>query len=173
MRRSLTLSAGAALLWAASISAAELKVGDQAPPFSLQGTDGKTHALADYRGKSWVVLAWFPRADTPGCTAECKSFTARSKELKATGAAYFTASVDPVKDNTAFVQKYQFNFPILSDPTKQVAEAYGVLGSSGVAQRWTFYIDPDGVIRAIDKQVKAQQAAEDVVAKLKELQARR
>src|SRR5262245_17551661 len=89
---------GLALTMAGGRASAQegLRVGDKAPDFTLQGTDGKTYKLSDFAGKSPVVLAWFPKADTPGCTAECKSFTAGGGDLKALHVAYFTASVDKV-----------------------------------------------------------------------------
>src|SRR3954447_8989902 len=70
------------------------KVGDKAPDFTLKASDGKTYSLADFKGKQGVVIAWFPKAFTGGCTAECKSLKTNSDALKATGVAYFTASVD-------------------------------------------------------------------------------
>src|SRR5205814_10218105 len=106
---------------------------------------------------------------TPGCTKECKSYKANGQGLRALNVAYFTASVDTVEDNKKFVQKFDFDFPILSDPDKTVAKAYGVLGPRGVAQRWTFYIDKDGVIREIDKMVKTDSAGADAAEKLKGL----
>ena len=87
---------------AAAASAEDLKVGDKAPPFSLQGTDGKTYSLDQFRGKKAVVLAWFPKADTPGCTAECKSFKESGTGLRSLNVAYFTASVDTPEDNKKF-----------------------------------------------------------------------
>ncbi|HEX8200839.1 MAG TPA: peroxiredoxin [Isosphaeraceae bacterium] len=147
----------------------ELKVGDTAPEFALTGTDGKTYRLADFRGKSAVVLAWFPKADTPGCTKECKSYKENGAALKGMNVSYFTISVDTVADNQKFAAKYGLDYPILSDPEKSVARAYGVLGPRGVAQRWTFYIDKDGVIREIDKKINTTEAALDAATKLKEL----
>jgi peroxiredoxin Q/BCP len=147
----------------------ERKVGDKAPEFALKGTDGKTYRLSDFRGKTAVVLAWFPKADTPGCTKECKSFKENGGALKGMKVSYFTISVDTVEDNQKFAAKYDLDYPILSDPDKSVAHAYGVLGPRGVAQRWTFYIDKDGVIREIDKTINTTQAALDAAAKLKEL----
>jgi thioredoxin-dependent peroxiredoxin len=147
----------------------ELKVGDKAPEFALKGTDGHTYRLSDFRGKQGVVLAWFPKADTPGCTKECKSFQENGEALQGMNVRYFTISVDTVEDNQKFAAKYGLAYPILSDPDKTVAHAYGVLGPSGVAQRWTFYIDKDGVIREIDKKINTTQAALDAAAKLKEL----
>ena len=150
--------------------AAEPKVGDPAPAFSLQGSDGKTHALADYKGKSAVVLAWFPKAGTPGCTKECRSFAAAGDTLKDLKVAYFTASVDEAGKNKEFAESVNADYPILSDPSKEVAKAYGVVHKGReVAERWTFYIDKEGIIRDIDKKVDVAKAADGVAAKVKEL----
>jgi peroxiredoxin Q/BCP len=153
-------------------AAEELKVGDKAPDFSLPGSDGKTHTLADFKGKKGVVLAWFPKAFTGGCTAECKSLRENSAELKPLKVAYFTASVDTPEENKRFAESLDLDYPILSDPTKKVAEAYGVLNPTrGVAVRWTFYIDKNGVIKEIDKgvQKRTKEAGVDVAAKVKAL----
>ena len=80
-------------------TAEELKVGDLAPDFNLPGSDGKTYRLSDYRGKQAVVLAWFPRAFTPGCTAECKLMAQHGPKLREFDVAYFTASVDTPEKN--------------------------------------------------------------------------
>lgn len=156
----------------AADSAADLKVGDKAPEFSLPGTDGKTYSLADFRGKKAVVLAWFPKAFTGGCTKECKSIRANSDALKKLHIAYFTASVDEPDYNKKFAESLDLDYPILSDPSKKVAEAYGVVhGERKVPERWTFYIDKEGVIKAIDKgvQPRTEQAGQDIAAKIKEL----
>jgi thioredoxin-dependent peroxiredoxin len=154
----------------AGSAADELKVGDKAPAFSLQGTDGKTYSLADFRGKQAVVLAWFPKAKTMGCTAECKSLRENGSALRPLNVAYFTASVDSPELNREFADELDLDYPILSDPSKSVAEAYGVLNSGrGVANRWTFYIDKDGIIKAIDKKVNTARAGADVAEKVKEL----
>src|SRR5258708_734912 len=158
--------------------AVELKVGDKAPSFKLQGTDGKTHQLSDYVGKKAIVIAWFPAAFTGGCTIECKSLAEHGDLIKKYQAQYFMASVDSIEKNTEFanaksvtigdkeVAKEAADFPLLSDPTKEVATAYGVLNARGVANRWTFYIGKDGRILAIDKMVKPATSAEDLAAKL-------
>lgn len=130
----------------------ELKVGDIAPDFSLQGTDGKVHKLSDYRGKT-VVVAWYPKASTKGCTIECRSLRDAADTIGQYDVAYFMASVDAPEDNLTFATQNQANFPLLSDPTKQTANAYGVLNPGGVANRWTFYIGADGRITHIDRQV--------------------
>lgn len=165
----------------AAAPAVELKVGDKAPDFTMQGSDGKTHTLADYAGKQAVVVAWFPAAFTGGCTIECKSLAENGHLIKKYDVQYFMASTDSIEKNTEFakattvtlqgkeVQKEAADFPILSDPTKAVATAYGVLNARGVASRWTFYIGKDGRILAIDKAVTPATSAEDLAAKLGEL----
>lgn len=152
---------------------AELKVGDVAPAFSLQGSDGKTHTLADYRGTT-VVLAWFPKAFTGGCTAECKSIAEASSILRQYDAAYFMASVDDVETNTRFAKEQAADYPILADPTKEVARAYGVIRTDRppaqqMAARWTFYIGPDGKITAIDKSPTTATAGQVMVQRLDDL----
>ena len=157
----------------AAAQAAELSVGDKAPDFKLAASDGKTYHLADYKGKKAVVVAWFPKAFTGGCTIECKSLAANGEKIRKYDVAYFMASVDPVegeKGNKAFAESEKADFPMLSDPTKEVATAYGVLNvERGVANRWTFYIAKDGTISAIDKTVMPATSAEDMAAKLKDL----
>jgi peroxiredoxin Q/BCP len=158
---------------AAAATAAELKVGDMAPDFKLQASDGKTYRLSDFKGKKAVVLAWFPKAFTSGCTIECKSLAKNGDKIRKYDVAYFMASVDPVegeKGNKAFAESEKADFPMLGDPTKETAKAYGVINPEwGMANRWTFYIDKDGRIAAIDKAVKPATSAEDMVAKLAEL----
>ena len=96
---------------ASPATAGELKVGDQAPDFTLQATDGKTYKLSDFKGKQAVVLAWFPKAFTQGCTIECKSLAEHGDMIKKYDVAYFMASVDPLetadKGNKAFAEAQQ------------------------------------------------------------------
>src|SRR5262245_47481594 len=161
-----------ALGLAAPVAAADLKVGDPAPDFTLAATDGKTYKLSDFKGKQAVVLAWFPAAFTQGCTIECKSLAANGDKIRHFNVSYFMASVDPLegeKGNKEFAKAYDADFPMLSDADKQVATAYGVLSDRGRANRWTFYIDKNGRIAAIDKEVKPATSAEDMVAKLGDL----
>jgi peroxiredoxin Q/BCP len=150
--------------------AVQLNVGDKAPEFSLPGTDGKTHKLSDYAGKH-VVVAWYPAAFTGGCTAECRSFRDAGATIKAYNVEYFMASVDTPEKNAEFAKMEQANFPLLSDPAKTTAAAYGVLNARGTANRWTFYIGPDGRIVHIDKTVQADvaNAGLNLAAKLAEL----
>jgi thioredoxin-dependent peroxiredoxin len=149
--------------------AEELKVGDKAPDFQLQASDGKSYHLADYAGKQAIVLAWFPAAYTRGCTIECKSLAEHGDLIRKYDTTYFMASVDPVEKNKGFADEQHADFPLLSDPTKKTAEAYGVLNQGGVANRWTFYIGKDGRILDIDKSVKPATSAEDMAAKLGDL----
>ncbi len=83
--------------------------------------------------------------------------------------AYYMISVDNLEDNTRFAKEHDADYPILSDVTKEIANKYGVLGKFGVANRWTFYIDPNGKILSIDKEVKPATSGQDIVAKLGEL----
>jgi peroxiredoxin Q/BCP len=162
-----------ALAWAIHpAAAAELKVGDKAPDFELKGSDGKLHHLGDFKDKQAVVVAWFPKAFTGGCTAECKSMKENGAAIRKFDVVYFTASVDPFegdKGNKAFAESLTADYPILSDPEGKTAKDYGVLNGSGMANRWTFYIGKDGKVAAIEKKINTSKAGEDVVAKLKEL----
>ena len=174
MNARLPLMAVVALLGTgAAARAAELQVGDPAPDFALAGSDGKTYRLSELKGKKAVVLAWFPKAFTGGCTAECKSLAANGDKIRKFDVAYFMASTDDAegeKGNKAFAASEKADFPLLSDPAKETAKAYGVLHPErGFAQRWTFYIDKDGKVAAIDKAVKPATSAEDMIAKLEEL----
>ena len=153
---------------ASSRPAVDLKPGDKAPDFSLQGTDGKTYKLSDLAGKT-VVVAWFPKAFTGGCTKECKSLKESGETIRAYDVKYFAASVDDAETNKKFAESLELDFPVLSDPSKETATAYGVLNEHQVASRWTFYIAPDGKISAIDREVKPDTAAADIAAKLGEL----
>jgi thioredoxin-dependent peroxiredoxin len=171
MRKSIVIALCALALGGNAV-AEELKVGDKAPDFQLSASDGKTYKLSDYTGKQAVVLAWFPAAFTQGCTIECKSLAEHGADIRKYDVTYFMASVDPIegeKGNKAFAESQKADFPLLSDPTKKTAEAYGVLNPRGVASRWTFYIGKDGTITHIDKAVKPATSAEDMAAKLGEL----
>jgi peroxiredoxin Q/BCP len=188
MRALMAAGLAAALSVGVMAQGAELKVGDPAPNFKLQATDGKTYQLSDFKGKKAVVIAWFPKAFTQGCTIECKSLAENGDKIRKFDVAYFMASVDPLEDNIRFaketkvtllgrggptttvVEKKEADFPLLSDPTKETAKAYGVLNEqAGFANRWTFYIDKNGRISYIEKVVKPATSAEDMIAKLGDL----
>ncbi|MDP2560344.1 redoxin domain-containing protein [Psychrobium sp. 1_MG-2023] len=147
----------------------ELKVGDMAPDFELQATNGKTYKLSHYRGRQAVVLAWFPMANTRGCTIECLSLVKHGEKIRAFDVSYFMASVDPIEDNIDFAKKTKADFPMLSDPTKETAKAYEVLNLFRVASRVTFYIDKEGRIAKIDDDIEPKNAALNMVDNLKAL----
>ena len=148
---------------------AELSVGDLAPDFELEGSDGQIYRLSDFRGSEAVVVAWFPKAYTSGCTIECKSLAENGHLLRRFQVRYFMASVDPLEKNRGFAEENGADFPLLSDPDKETARAYGVLNMMGFASRHTFYIGADGRILYIDRDVRPATSAQDMAAKLEEL----
>lgn len=162
-------NACASLLLIGSAAASAVEVGDMAPDFTLPATDGKTYTLSDFRGKQAVVLAWFPKAYTRGCTVECKSLAENGDLIRQYDVTYFMASVDKLEDNKGFAEENNADFPLLSDADKSVAKAYDVLHMLGFAKRETFYIGKDGKILKIDRDVKPATSAEDMAATLGEL----
>lgn len=100
---------------------------------------------------------------------ECKSLRDSDREIRNFDVAYFMASIDTVEDNRAFAEKNEASFPILSDPGKDMSRAYGVLSERGYANRWTFYIDAEGIIREIDKSVNPMKAGAVMVENLRAL----
>ena len=100
---------------------------------------------------------------------QCKALRDSAREIQGFGVAYFMASVDTLEDNTAFAAEHEANFPILSDPTKEMAGEYDVLMAAGFASRWTFYIDSDGTILKIDKETNPATAGRDLVANMESL----
>jgi len=172
MRRSLQAALWIVLLslgWAVPVYANAPTVGDLAPDFELVGSDGNTYRLSDFRGQQAVVVAWFPKAFTSGCTIECKSLAENGHLIREYDVSYFMASVDSIEDNVGFAEATNADFPLLSDPTKETARAFGVLNMMGMASRHTYYIGVDGRILAIDRDVKPATSAEDMAATLGEL----
>lgn len=145
-----------------STAASALEVGDKAPDFSLTASDGKVYSLSDFVGKQPVVLAFFPAAFTGGCTIQCKAIRDSSDEIKSFDVAYFMASVDTPEKNTEFAKEYELDFPVLADPEKTMTQAYGVLNDRGFANRWTYYIDAQGVVVKIDKSTNPSSAGKDL-----------
>lgn len=159
----------AVMVLAASSLSAALEVGDKAPDFTLQASDGNTYSLSQFVGQRPVVLAFFPAAFTGGCTIQCKAIRDSSDEIKSFDVAYFMASVDTVEKNTEFAKEYELDFPVLADPEKTMTQAYGVLGERGFANRWTYYIDVNGVVVQIDKQTNPSTAGRDLANSMAEL----
>ncbi|HSE39560.1 MAG TPA: thioredoxin-dependent thiol peroxidase [Acidobacteriota bacterium] len=151
-----------------------LKVGSKAPSFTLQTDEGKTVSLKDFAGKK-VVLYFYPKDDTPGCTKEACSFTENSNALKKAGAVVLGVSADSVNSHQKFKNKYNLNFPLLSDPDRSTIEKYAVWKEKNMygkktmgIERTTFIIDEEGKIAHVFPKVKVDGHTEEVLQKLKE-----
>ena len=146
-----------------------LNVGDKAPEFSLKDQDGKTHKLSQYKGKK-VIVYFYPRDDTPGCTIEACSFRDSFSDFKKKGAIILGISADDEKSHKKFAQKYQLPFTLLSDPGHEVLEKYGAWTKKSMygkifmgIQRITYLIDEKGkIIKAFPK-VKPNEHAEEIL----------
>ena len=152
---------------------ADLRPGDTAPPFELLDQYSKSHRLSDYRGQ-WLVLYFYPKDDTPGCTTEACEFRDDVGVLKRMGVALLGVSTDDVKSHQEFAQKYHLPFSLLSDARGEVARRYGSLMSMGplkFAKRHTFIVDPDGRIARIYRNVRPKQHSDQVIADLEQLRA--
>lgn len=134
-----------------------LKAGDTAPDFTIGDHTGKTHRLSDYRGKT-VVLWFYPKADTPGCTAEGCSFRDYKAEYEKKNAAILGISFDPPAQNKAFAEKFSFTFPLLCDTDRKVGLAYGACddAQAATARRAAVIIGPDGKVKAYYPKVDAR-----------------
>ena len=146
-------------------------VGTTAPDFTLSSQEGKKVSLHDYRGQ-WVVLYFYPKDMTPGCTIEAHNFQRDQKEYDAKKAAILGVSVDSVDSHVQFCTKENLTFKLLADPDKKVVTTYGStqkFGDSVVAARNTFIIDPKGVIRKVFVKVNPQPHSAEVLAALDEL----
>ena len=133
--------------------APQVAEGAAAPDFTLPADDGRPVKLSDYRGKQPVVLYFYPKDETPGCTKQACSFRDNIAEFKKAGVEVLGVSVDDVESHRKFKEKERLNFTLLADADKAVSRRYGVLGTFGVASRTTFVVDKDGVIRKIYRNV--------------------
>jgi peroxiredoxin Q/BCP len=145
-----------------------VKVGDTAPNF--YGPTSDESKLTDFRGRKNVVLYFYPKDDTPGCTKEACSFRDNLKAIREMGSEIVGISVDDVDSHKKFAEKYHLPFPLVSDPDKKIATAYGVLRDPPtMTNRVTFIIDKNGKIANIFPKVDVTQHTEEVVAALKKL----
>lgn len=146
-----------------------LKEGGKAPDFTLQDAYGKSYTLSSFRGKSPVVLYFYPKAGTSGCTKEACGIRDDMSKFKKNNITVLGVSVDSKEDIKKFIDDYHLNFPLLSDKEKKVSETYGVLNKLGVDNRITFIIDKNGVINTIIRNVDVtthSAQAYDIASKL-------
>jgi len=148
----------------------ELKVGDKAPDFTLMDERGLPMSLKDFLGKNPIVLYFYPKDFTPGCTAEACSFRDNYKAYEEKGAVVVGVSLDSVESHEKFSKHYNLPFTLLSDNRKEVAKAYGVLGTGGfLAKRVTFIIDKNGNIAGIFSKVDVKKHSQEVLEALDKL----
>lgn len=159
-----------------------VKLNSKAPVFTLPDQEGKKHSLKDYLGK-WVVLYFYPKDDTPGCTVEACSFRDNYSRFKRVGIVVLGVSVDPVRKHAKFAEKYSLPFTLLSDEEKTVVAKYGVWGKKPArnaariaaggkfmgreymgTMRTTFLIDPTGKVAKIYENVKPDAHAEEILS---------
>jgi len=178
MRRLITLLAMVGLLGLAAAPAlagigpqGDPQVGQPAPAFRLQDQNGHWRSPADYHGH-WLVLYFYPKDFTPGCTTEVCTFRDDVAKLRQAGADVVGVSLDDVKSHAEFAAKYHVPFPLLSDANRRVAISYGVLTSAvglHFARRTTFLIDPNGKIAKIYREVDPKENAKQVLSDLNTL----
>ncbi len=149
-----------------------VKEGDLAPSFTAHATGGGKVSLADFQGQN-VILYFYPKDDTPGCTKEACSFRDHFAELKKRGAVVLGVSTDVVKSHDKFTEKFKLPFPLLADEDKKIVQAYGVWGEKTFmgrkytgTHRVTFLIGPDGKIKKIWPKVKPEEHVAEVLAAL-------
>ncbi len=152
------------------MTAKELKEGMKAPAFTAEATGGETISLGDFKGKT-VVLYFYPKDSTPGCTREACAFRDAQAQMKKLGAVVLGVSRDSLKSHESFAAKQELNFPLLSDPDRKIVEAYGVWKEKSMygktsmgVERSTFLIDGEGKIRKIWRKIKVDGHDEEVLA---------
>jgi peroxiredoxin Q/BCP len=153
----------------------ELRIGDPAPPFCLKDSEGNEVCLKDFEGK-WVVLYFYPKDNTPGCTLEAIDFTKNLEDFEKLGATVLGVSPDSEESHKKFCEKHGLKVTLLSDKDHKVLEAYGVWKLKkrygreyyGV-ERSTFLISPDGRVAHLWRNVKVKRHVEEVLKKLREL----
>lgn len=151
-----------------AVKAGDPQIGAVAPDFVLSDQHGRQHRLSDYQGQ-WVVLYFYPKNDTPGCTEEACRFRDDIAYFNSVGVRVFGVSVDSVESHAAFAEKHSLPFPLLSDAGGATAQTYGSLRNFGLfklAQRHTFIIDPDGRIARIYRKVTPSTHSAEVIEAL-------
>lgn len=146
-----------------------LKIGDKVPAFSVSDDQGNTQSLSDYAGKKLIVF-FYPKANTPGCTAEACDLRDHYKELQAAGYSLLGVSADSEKRQRNFSEKYDFPFPLLADEEKEVINAFGVWGLKkfmgreydGI-HRMTFIVNEEGIVERVIEKVKTKEHAAQIL----------
>ncbi len=150
----------------------KFNVGDDAPSFTLNDAQGQTHYLSDYAGK-YLVLYFYPKDDTPGCTKEACHFRDDMAQLEKLGAKVVGVSVDNSQSHANFTKKYHLPFPLLADTDGKVAESYNALTNFyivKIAKRYTFLIDPTGKVAQIYTSIDTSNHSQKIIADLKNMQ---
>ncbi|MDP1766849.1 MAG: peroxiredoxin [Methylotenera sp.] len=155
-------------------ASSQLKVGDDAPNFTLNDAEGQTHYLSDYAGK-YLVLYFYPKDNTPSCTKEACHFRDDMAQLEQLGAKVVGVSVDDTVSHANFAKKYSLPFPLLSDTNGKVADSYNALTNFYVvkiSKRYTFLINPAGKIAKIYKSVDTSKHSQEIIDDLKNIQSK-
>ena len=150
------------ILAACGGNAETLKENDLAPNFTMEEANGMSYTLSDYRGKSPVVIYFYPKASTPGCTKQACGIRDEYEKFAENNIVVLGVSIDSKESLKEFMKEYSLNFPLLSDHDKKVAESYDVLNNVGLASRITFIIDKDGKIAKIIRDVDVDTHADEV-----------
>ncbi|MGI8905600.1 MAG: thioredoxin-dependent thiol peroxidase [Candidatus Sumerlaeaceae bacterium] len=150
-----------------------IEAGEQAPDFTAQASNGRTLSLKNFKGK-WVVLYFYPKDDTPGCTREACGFRDNFKRIESLGAVVLGCSPDDLKAHDKFITKYDLPYILLSDPDHAIANGYGVWKSKNMygkkvmgTERTTFLISPDGIVHKVWQKVKVEAHVDEIMDELK------
>jgi peroxiredoxin Q/BCP len=147
-----------------------LSPGDRAPAFSAPASDGSTIALKDFKGKKNVVLFFYVKDNTPGCTREARAFRDAMAAFEGKSTAVLGVSTNGAESHSRFATNNELEFPLLADTDAKIAKAFGVLKSSGkMAERTTFLIDRDGAVRAVWPKVSITGHTGEILARIDEL----
>lgn len=149
------------------LSQSSLKEGDSAPDFSLQSDEGKWVKLSDYKNQSNVVLYFYPKDFTTGCTKQACNFRDNISEIQQSDAVVIGVSVDDADTHKKFKQEHNLNYTLLADPSKTVTSQYSGLNDNGLANRVTFIIDKNGVIKKIYPKVDVNENYKEIIEYLK------
>jgi peroxiredoxin Q/BCP len=150
-------------------TANNLEVGTNAPDFTLHDSEGNSYTLSEFKGKSPVVIYFYPKANTPGCTTQACGIRDEYAKFKENGIVVFGISVDSKESIKEFIKEQKLNFPLLSDENKEVAKNYDVLNNIGIASRVTFIVDKNGKIINIMREVDVTTHANQVFELAKKL----